>query len=106
LPTPADLADQVVLTRNTAGANLGELTITRHGDAWGRFAGSAWLNTESLRSFRRGLLRIARLFGTDGLLTPGGCEQGQNGGLIVAVSDMVNVSVRGFRAYQRPRIPG
>jgi hypothetical protein len=102
----ADMANQVVLACKSAAAKLAELTIVGHGDPLGQYIGGDWVDKGSLGSFRTGLVRLQPLFGRDGLVTLGGCEQGQNGAFLLALSDMLNVPVRGFTAYQRALWPG
>ena len=102
--TAADMVKQVVLSCNKG--QLGELTIVGHGNPEGQYFGTDWVDNDSLESFRKDLVRLNPLFGRDGLVTLAGCEQGQNGSFLLALSDMLDVPVRGFTAYQRPVFPG
>jgi hypothetical protein len=102
----SDMVTKVVLACNNAGKEIGELNLDGHGDPFGQYIGSDWLSEESLPRHRSNLLRLAPLFGKGGLLTMRGCEQGQNGHFLLAISDLLNVPVRGFTALQRPIVPG
>lgn len=99
-----DMVNQVVLACKST--KLGELTLVGHGNAFGQDIGSDWVDNKTLESFRSSLKRLVPLFGSDGLVTMGGCEQGQNGSFLLAISDMLDVPVRGFTAYQRALYPG
>src|SRR5512138_878527 len=102
----ADLANQVVLVCKSAPGSLGELTIVGHGNPFGQYIGSDWVNKDNLENFRADLARLLPLFGRDGLVTMAGCRQGRNGSFLLALSDMLDVPVRGFTADQRPGVPG
>jgi hypothetical protein len=102
----ADMADKVVWVCRSSGKRLGELTIVDHGSAWGQWMGSDWVDLKSLPTFQNHLQKLAILFGEEGLVTLGGCQQGQNDVLLTALSKILNRPVRGFTAYQRPLAPG
>jgi len=104
MKTVSDMIDQIVPACKTA--KLGELTVVGHGNPFGQYVGTDWLDKDTLESFRSSLKRLVPLWGSDSLLTMGGCEQGQNGSFLLALSDIVDVPVRGFTALQRSFVPG
>jgi hypothetical protein len=94
------------------GRKLAELRVVGHGNEMGQYIGSDWLSLDTLPLHRGALMRLTPLFvrgseeGRRAHLIMGGCRQGRNGGLLLAISDIVNVPVSGFTALQRPPLPG
>jgi hypothetical protein len=107
-----DMADKPVgLCVN--GDHIAQLRIVGHGNALGQYIGTDWIDHKSLGSHRQQLARMSPLFvramdSSDrrAHVVMGGCEQGRNGGLLLALSDIWNVPVSGFTAMQRPILPG
>jgi Domain of unknown function (DUF4347) len=93
-------------TKVGAGDCIGELRIVGHGNEYGQYMGSDWIDNKSIEKFRPQFSKLMRLFGRNGLITLGGCRVGRNGSLLVKLSDMTNVPVRAFTASQRPAVPG
>ena len=93
------------------GDSLGHLTIVGHGNSTGQYIGSDFVTLQSLPAFRPDLGRMTRLFARGAgsgsrHVTMGGCRQGRNSGLLLALSNIWNVPVSGYTALQRPGIPG
>jgi hypothetical protein len=88
------------------GDRINELRIVGHGNAFGQYIGSDWIDCDTIKKFRSEFCKLMPLFCSPGLITLGGCQVGQNGGLLLQLSDMTNVAVRAFSASQRPLVPG
>ena len=86
---------------------IGELRIVGHGNETGQYFGGDWINDYTVHSFGMHWLRMRRLFDTGkGLVTLGGCKTGQAEMLLIKLSSLLNVPVRGFRTFQNPIVPG
>ncbi|MDD9943493.1 MAG: hypothetical protein OXU20_20805 [Myxococcales bacterium] len=93
------------------GDRIAELRIVGHGSESGQYVGADWLSLETLPSFRSELSRMHPLFVRGGIgrrpsVVMGGCRQGRNPSLLLALSRIWNVPVSGFTALQRPAWPG
>lgn len=94
------------------GDRIAELRIVGHGNDLGQYVGSDWLTQDSLTTHRAQLARLCPLFVRVGQsakrahVVMGGCQQGRNGGFLLAISNILNVPVSGFTALQRPVLPG
>lgn len=103
----ADMVTKLIARFGTGGGDkIGELRIVGHGDKTGQDIGADWIDSTTLPSYRSELHRLFPLFGPEALVTMGGCRAGHNGGLLLELSNIWNVPVRGFTANQRPLIPG
>ena len=83
-----------------------ELRIMGHGNVYGQWVGSDWLSLATLPTHRPELLKLVHCFGSGGFITMAGCEQGNNGGFLLEISNITGVPVQGFTAMQRPTLPG
>lgn len=88
------------------GDRIAELRIVGHGNELGQFVGRDWLCREVVRHWRSELSKMTPLFGVKRHVIMGGCRQGRNSGLLLALSNIWNVPVSGFTALQRPPLPG
>ncbi len=104
------VADMVsTIAKRCAGKDrIGELDIIGHGNAYGMYFGSDWIDMKTIAAHRAQLGRLCPLFAPSprGIATLGGCKMGQNGTLLLELSFIWNVPVRAYTAYQRPLIPG
>jgi hypothetical protein len=106
-----DMADKLVKLC-LKGDRIAELRIVGHGNEIGQYVGSEWLTEASLGTHRAQLGRISSLFTRVGQSSKrahvimGGCQQGRNGGFLLALSNILSVPVSGFTAMQRPVLPG
>ena len=85
---------------------IGELRIVGHGNEYGQYIGSDWIDHSTIGKFLPQFSKLIGVFGQNGLITLGGCLVGRNGSLLLKLSDMTNVPVRAFTASQRPLVPG
>jgi hypothetical protein len=88
------------------GDKIAKLTIVGHGNEYGQYVGQDWLCKEAIPAWREELVKMTGLFAMHGEVVMGGCRQGRNAGLLLALSDIWNVPVSGFTALQRPVLPG
>lgn len=95
-----------IIGRCAKGVKIAELRIVGHGNAYGQYIGSDWLDSKTVKSHRSDLAKLAPFFGKEGHVIMGGCKVGQNGSLLLTLSDYFNVQVTGFTASQRPLVPG
>ena len=97
----ADMVSKVQALAKTK--RVRELRIVGHGSAHGQYIGKDWLSITSLaKTFRPDFVKLSvGCFGPGGFITMGGCEQGENGGLLLEISNIVGVPVQGFTAAQR-----
>jgi len=95
-----------ILKSCARGNKIAELRIVGHGNEYGQYIGSDWVDSSTVRKYRSDLVRLAPFFGKAGHVIMGGCKVGQNGALLVTLSDYFNVPVTGYTASQRPLIPG
>lgn len=103
----SDMANKLVARFDSGGDRIRELRIVGHGNSYGQYMGSDWIDNDTIRGFRPPFSRLSRLFARSGaLITLGGCLVGNNGPLLVELSNMTNVPVRAFTASQRPLVPG
>ena len=101
----ADMVDK--LTKKCAtGDKIGTLQIFGHGNDNGQYIGENWVSKFSLPGVAADLRKLRPHFGRGAEVIMAGCQQGQNGGLLLALSDLLNVRVSGFTALQRPALPG
>ena len=83
------------------------LRIVGHGNARGQYIGRDWVSEQNLGKYQDMLEQLNSLFDIDlGEVIMGGCQQGQNGAFLLALSNIWGVPVSGFTAMQRPLIPG
>jgi|NOAtaT_7_FD_contig_21_988952_length_751_multi_7_in_0_out_0_2 hypothetical protein len=101
----SDMVGKVV-GKCSRGDRIAELRIVGHGNALGQYIGADWVEETTLPPLESELRRLRPLFGGNGLVTLGGCRVGHSSGLMLRMSNILNVPVRGFRAAQRPLIPG
>jgi hypothetical protein len=106
----ASVADMVqkISALCASGDRIGELRIAGHGNRRGQFVGANWLDDTTLMQHRFQLSRLSALFASrrSSLVSMGGCRVGQNEGLLLSLSQVFGVTVRGWTARQRPLVPG
>jgi hypothetical protein len=94
-------------TKCAGGDLIGELRIVGHGNENGQYFGGDWINDYTVHSYAAYWTRLRKLFDTGkGLVTLGGCKVGQAELLLVKLSKLLDVPVRGFRTFQNPVVPG
>jgi hypothetical protein len=100
-----DLVNQVAL-KCAQGDKVRELRITGHGNIEGQYIGSDWIDSKTVDNYDHLWQRLHPFFSSNGLLTLEGCQVGQAHLLLVKLSNYLGVSVRGFRTFQNPVVPG
>ena len=88
------------------GDKIAELTIVGHGNEYGQWVGQDWLCQEVVWAWRSELVKMNSLFGKNRHVIMGGCRQGRNAGLLLALADIWIAQVSGYTALQRPVLPG
>jgi hypothetical protein len=88
------------------GHTIGTLTIVGHGDDSGQWVGEDLLIPEVVPAWRSELCKLKPFFNRNTHIVLGGCRQGRNVALLLALSDVLNVSVTGYTSTQSPLIPG
>jgi len=103
----ADMATKLEAAFAQTGDKIGELRIVGHGNAYGQFMGANWIEDRTAGTYAKDFRRIGKLFSAQrGVVTLGGCQVGQNGPLLLKLSEYFKVPVRAFTALQRPLVPG
>lgn len=95
-----------ILKMTSQGDRIRELRIVGHGNESGQYIGADWISLDTIDIYRSQLVRIAPFFALKANVIMGGCRMGRNGGLLLKLSEIFNVPVSGFTAFQRPALPG